>query len=301
MAGRGRMLPALLALLCVVAISSSVVAVSAGSTTAADSTTESAEQSAVVARRLIGRSVQGRPIFAYRLGEPAGKGVPKVLLISGMHGDEGAPRKILTALRDGLPVMGAELWLLPAYNPDGLAAGTRRNAHGVDLNRNFPHDWADLDGSYESGPRPGSEPETRAVMRFLTSLRPRWLISFHQPLYGVDTDTKRPRFSRRVARALDLPRKRFDCGGVCHGTMTSWFNATFKGAAVTVEYGYRPSIRTLRRQAPRRLLRLFGAFHGTADWVDPHPGLPPQPSPSPTPTGSPSPTPTAEPSTPTPS
>ena len=80
-----------------------------------------------------------------------------------------------------------------------------------------------------------------------------------------------------MARALQLPRERFDCGGVCHGTMTSWFNATFPGAAVTVEYGARPSRRTLRREAPRQLLRLFGAFHGTADWVDPHPGLPPQP------------------------
>jgi len=110
---------------------------------------------AVIGKRVIGHSVQGRPITAWRLGEP---GKPKVLLVSAMHGNEAAPRQILTSLRDGRPILGVDLWVLPTYNPDGVAAHTRKNAHGVDLNRNFPYHWADLDGSYESGPRAGSEP-----------------------------------------------------------------------------------------------------------------------------------------------
>ena len=100
---------------------------------------------------------------------------------------------------------GIDLWVVPVYNPDGLAAGTRKNAHGVDLNRNYPYHWVDLDGNYESGPDAASERETRAMMRFLKTVKPRWLLSFHQPLRGVDTDTKRPKFARRVARTLDLP------------------------------------------------------------------------------------------------
>ena len=72
--------------------------------------------------------------------------------------------------------------MVPVYNPDGLAAGTRKNARGVDLNRNFPYHWANLDGNYESGPKPASEPETRAMMRFLRQVRPDWILSFHQPL-----------------------------------------------------------------------------------------------------------------------
>lgn len=218
---------------------------------------------AVVDRRVLGRSVRGRPITAWRLGE-AGPGIPTVVLVSTMHGDEGRTRLILDSLRQGRRLRGIDLWVVPVYNPDGLARGTRQNARGVDLNRNYPHDWAPLDGRYESGRRPASEPETRAMMRFLTEVDPRWVVSFHQPLHGVDADTKDPRFAQRLARALRLPRKEFRCGGVCHGTMTSWFNANFAGAAVTVEYGTNPATGLMRRTAPRQLLRLFGARRGAA-------------------------------------
>jgi murein tripeptide amidase MpaA len=214
------------------------------------------DRPAVIERVVIGHSVQGRPITAWHLGQP---GKRRVLLISTMHGDEGKPRQILGALRDGRPIRGIDLWVVPVYNPDGLARGTRKNAHGVDLNRNFPYRWADLDGSYESGQRAGSEPETRAMMRFLREVKPARIISFHQPLYGVDTDTKNAAFSRRVADALHLPRKSFTCGGVCHGTMTGWFNSRFDGSAVTVEYGYRPSSRHLSKRAPEQVLRVFEA------------------------------------------
>jgi murein peptide amidase A len=214
------------------------------------------ERPAVVEKKVIGHSVQGRPITAWHLGQP---GKRKVLLIATMHGDEGKPRQILTGLRDGRAIRGVDLWVVPVYNPDGLARGTRKNAHGVDLNRNFPYRWADLDGSYESGPRAASEPETRAMMRFLRTVKPSRIISFHQPLHGVDTDTKDRGFSRRVARALDLPTKSFTCGGVCHGTMTGWFNSRFSGSALTVEYGYSPSHNRMTKAAPRQLLELFGA------------------------------------------
>jgi protein MpaA len=211
---------------------------------------------AVVERRVIGTSVRGRPIRAWRLGEP---GKRRVVLISTMHGNEPHTRQILTSLRDGRRIRGIDLWVIPTYNPDGLARHSRRNAHGVDLNRNFPHDWADLDGNYESGPRPASEPETRAVMRFLRRIDPRRVLSFHQPLNGVDTDTKDSRFARRLARALRLPQTRLDCGGTCHGTMTSWFNARFDGAALTVEYAAHPSRHRMTVEAPRQLLRVLGA------------------------------------------
>ena len=218
-----------------------------------------AQRGAVIGTRVLGKSVEGRKIVAWHLGEP---GKPKVVLMSAMHGNERAPRQILQALRDGAPIHGINLWVVPTYNPDGAAAGTRKNAHGVDLNRNFPYKWVDLDGNYESGRKPASEPETRAMMRFLSDVRPRWILSFHQPLHGVDTDTKRPTFARKVARHLDLPAKKFSCGSVCHGTMTMWFNHKFAGTALTVEYGATPPRRLMRVRAPRQVLSIWGARRG---------------------------------------
>jgi murein peptide amidase A len=218
---------------------------------------------AVIGKRVLGRSVQGRPIVAWHLGEPGAK---KVVLISLMHGNEPAPRRILTNLVDGAPVHELDLWVLPVYNPDGFAHHTRRNAHGVDLNRNYPYKWVRLTGNYDSGPQPRSEPETRAVMRFLAAVRPAYVLSFHQPLHAVDV-TERPRFSKRVARALGLPMSRLNCGSSCHGTMTMWFNHRFPGFALTVEYGPHPS-RSKLRAAPDKILKLFGAWRGGVTGVE---------------------------------
>ena len=108
---------------------------------------------AVVERRVIGESVRGRKLVAWRVGRPGNEA--KAVIMSTMHGNERHTRQILLALRDGAEIRGIDMWLIPTYNPDGYARNTRKNAHGVDLNRNFPYRWADLDGNYESGPRAG--------------------------------------------------------------------------------------------------------------------------------------------------
>jgi murein peptide amidase A len=218
----------------------------------------STQRPAVVEVRVIGHSVQGRAIRAYRVGNPASTN--KVVVMSTFHGNEPRTRLIPASIRDGRPVRGVDLWLVPVANPDGLARHTRKNARGVDLNRNFPYRWARLSGSYYSGPRAASEPETRALMRFFADVRPGRIVSLHQPLHGVDTSTRESRpFAVRLARGLDLPRKSLTCGGVCHGTFTMWYMHRFAGKAVTVEYGSRPSLHRMRVTAPRRLLQVLGA------------------------------------------
>jgi len=147
----------------------SVLVASVPASTAGPSAPRAAAKPAVLSQRVIGRTVKHRPIRAYELGE---RGKPEVLLISTMHGNEKATRQILWSLRDGKAIRGVHLWVVPTYNPDGVARKTRKNARGVDLNRNYPYKWTDLDGSYESGPRPRSEPATRAMMRFLRKIEP---------------------------------------------------------------------------------------------------------------------------------
>ena len=83
------------------------------------------------------------------------------------------------------------------------------------------------------------------------------MVSFHQPLHGVDAvHAKNPHLAHRLMTNLGLPAKQLACqGGVCHGTMTSWFNARHSGAAITVEFGAAPSLEYLRGKATRGTVR----------------------------------------------
>ena len=77
-----------------------------------------------------------------------------------------------------------DLWVVQDLNPDGLAAGTRQNAHGVDLNRNFGAMWKRIGrhGTFAySGPRPWSERETRIARSLVLRIHPQVTIWFHQP------------------------------------------------------------------------------------------------------------------------
>lgn len=214
----------------------------------------------VIEVRRLGTSVEGRPIRAYHLGDPTVTVPGKVtaVVLGAMHGNEQAGMRVVSSLRAGDPVRGIDLWVIPTMNPDGVAHDTRGNAHGIDLNRNFPFDWAPLTGNYSSGPKPLSEPESRAMRRFLRDVRPTLMVSFHQPLHGIGRSGERRAFQRRLSRGLGLPLKAFNCTGHCTGTMTSWFNHAYSGTAITVEFGASPRAGYLRGRATRGTLHAFG-------------------------------------------
>lgn len=203
---------------------------------------------------LLGRSVQGRGFYAYQVGDP--QAAKTMVVLGQMHGDEHAGVDIAQAIRHGAQVKGINLWVVPTLNPDGNAGRVRRNAHGVDLNRNWSWSWASSSRSskYYSGPRPFSEPETREFATFLRYVMPTWVVSLHQPLFGIDSNGVKSRtlFDHLVAE-LGLPAKPLRCNSVCHGTMTGWLNHTQPGAAITVELARTPS-RSFMQRAPAALV-----------------------------------------------
>jgi hypothetical protein len=93
----------------------------------------------------VGRSVQGRSIHLATLGS----GPRRVLLWSQMHGDEPSATPALLDLADTL--LGSDapearaileaftLHLVPMLNPDGAERYARRNAQGIDVNRDALH------------------------------------------------------------------------------------------------------------------------------------------------------------------
>lgn len=219
----------------------------------------------VVERRVIGTSVQGRPIYAYRKGNPySGR---KVVLFGQMHGNEKAGVVTARHLVNEVAVsLRADVWVVPSINPDGYVAGTRTNARKVDLNRNFPNYWVrEGKGTTKySGPSRASEPETRAVMAFLREVEPVRFASVHQPLYGIGRTTKNVAFQKRLAAELDLPRRTFsvcrsNCGAPGSPTMTDWYNRRHVGTGITVEYGTSPSL-AYRRGAARGILEAMLAY-----------------------------------------
>jgi hypothetical protein len=83
--------------------------------------------------RLIGRTEAGE-IRGWERGE----GKPLVYVSAGIHGDEPAgPLAMLELLREGVFDERFCWALVPMLNPDGLRAGRRGNAAGVDLNRDY--------------------------------------------------------------------------------------------------------------------------------------------------------------------
>lgn len=128
----------------------------------------------------IGYSVEGRPIELW--SDPAGSN--GTLIIGGVHGDESAS---IDLVREFGPPRSNPVALLPLANPDGFARASRYNARGVDLNRNAGFDWR-ADSEEPAGDAPWSEPETRALHRFILSWRPAKIIALHWALGEIDAD-----------------------------------------------------------------------------------------------------------------
>lgn len=179
---------------------------------------------------MIGRSAQGRPIEATRVGDPAAP--IRVLVVGAIHGNEPAGHAVIARLRRAAPPAGVQLWLVRTVNPDGLARGTRHNARGVDLNRNFPRRWrpAGRPGStYYPGRKPASEPETRAVRRLVDRVRPNLTVWYHQALRLVNLSPGAdPRVVRAYARRVGLPARPLPH---YRGTATSWQNHAHPGTS----------------------------------------------------------------------
>ena len=155
-----------------------------------------------------------------------------VLVVGDVHGDEPAGEAVVRRLRSQR-VDGVTFWLVRTANPDGRKAGTRQNARGVDLNRNFPWRWrAGGPGTYFPGPKAGSEPETRAIMRLVRQVRPQLAIYYHQHL-GITVRARGadPEVQREYARRTGLPLRSLPD---YRGTAIGWENHFVRGGSAFV-------------------------------------------------------------------
>lgn len=222
--------------------SSTTVTATTVTTTTVTTTTASTTTTTVPApdERLLGTSVEGRPITAIRRGTPGGT---PVVVIGVIHGDEDAGLAITDRLADATTIVpeGIDLWIVPSMNPDGVANTDRHNAHQVDLNRNFPYRWGPIgepgDAEY-AGTGPASEPETQAIVAFLDEVHPAMVIWYHQDLDRIAPSTGRDgRIRAHYAELTGVPLLRIT-GGTYTGVAATWARQTLDGAiAFIVELG----------------------------------------------------------------
>jgi protein MpaA len=181
---------------------------------------------------LLGRSTDGRPIRAIRVG-PANATV-RIVVVGCIHGNETAGMAVTRALRGMRPPAGTALYLVDTLNPDGVARGTRQDANGVDLNRNFPGTWKPLGapGSvHYGGPRAASERETRIAVHLIERIRPQITIWYHQAQAVVDRSGGTVALERAYAQRVGLPLQTIPPQP---GEATRWQNATFRGTTAFV-------------------------------------------------------------------
>ncbi len=179
-----------------------------------------------------GWSVKNRPLMV----RVYGNGDDVVLLMAGIHGSEAAGVPILERLGKELMarpqlLAGRTVVILPEVNPDGVKVGKRRNANGVDLNRNFPAD--NFDAKKGHGEAPLSQPESRAVLKQIERFKPNRIVTYHQPLKCVDYDGEG---AQAIAEAMgehtDLPVKRL---GGRPGSLGSYFGIDRNIPCITFE------------------------------------------------------------------
>lgn len=98
---------------------------------------EEAAQKAGLRSEPFGRS-GGVPLLSLSRRTPGIR--PRIYLSAGVHGDEPAPPlALLSLVESGFFDSRATWFVCPMINPRGLAAGTRENPEGVDLNRDYRH------------------------------------------------------------------------------------------------------------------------------------------------------------------
>ena len=177
-----------------------------------------------------GRSRNGLPLEVYL--PPDGVEI-RHFVFCAIHGTEPDSTVVVSAAMRSIRPEQLTCAVVLAANPDGVLMGTRGNAAGVELNRNWPtSDWSPeqpphrwtveepRDVLLSSGPEPASEPEVQALRELIERVDAPSIVSVHSPLACVDDpgDTKLGRWLSEHTGLAHVP----DVGYPTLGSFGTW-------------------------------------------------------------------------------
>src|SRR5687768_4207858 len=176
-----------------------------------------------------GTSAEGIPLTVYL----PDSGSADIVILAAIHGDETETTVVVSEALRCIPAGDLRAAVILSGNPDGILRGTRGNAAGVDLNRNFPtSNWSPDPVCYKSrandardialspGSQAASEPETTALLSLLARIEPRAVVSLHSALACVD-DSGASNLGRQLSDRCALPFLT-EIGYPTPGSMGTW-------------------------------------------------------------------------------
>ena len=221
-------------------------------------------------KRIVGKSVFNRNIYAVKLGEGSPVGIAQYA----MHGREFITAE-LAFYQYAQGLYQGSCWVLPLTNPDGALLSQigvdtawqhrekllrlnennedfslwKANGNGVDLNVNFPAKWGKGVSNVRYpgaenyvGRYPLCETETRALCRFTQAIRPNYTVSYHtkgEEIYWYFHQKRREKtrdfaLAKALSQSTGYPLK-YAKGSV--GGYKDWCVSHLKIPSFTIEVG----------------------------------------------------------------
>ncbi|MHC0036850.1 M14 family metallopeptidase [Pseudoneobacillus sp. C159] len=162
---------------------------------------------------------------------------------------------------DGVTIQQGGIKKFPKYHRDNLVemnlnssdfSRWKANGKGIDLNRQYPVGWGELDDEnvdvpayqFYKGKKPVVAHETKAIVRFTKKIKPEMAVSYHtagREIYWNYKNGKHTQRDRQIAEKaalltgykLETPPKESIGAGY-----TDWFISTFHRPALTMEISY---------------------------------------------------------------
>lgn len=180
---------------------------------------------------------------------------PKILIIGVFHGEEPQGYHAIKNyfLSEKKLISKNNIYIIPCLNPDGMAKNQRKNANGVDLNRNFPtKNWknTEQDSDYFGGSSPASEEETNFLVDIIEKIKPNFILTLHSPFAIVNYDGNAKKIAEKISEFTNYPIQA-DIGYPTPGSFGTYCGIERNIPTITLEFDENENQQAINQKAEK--------------------------------------------------